>query len=250
MKALRLLRLLLYSIVILFFGVENGAAFNYLPLSPEGSQTITYTQFTLSYNEEHEQPNWVAYEITVEEVAMQRDRCDCFEKDDAVLGKSATKADYRSSGFDRGHMCPAAVNNMSEEANRESFLMSNMSPQLPSFNRGIWADLEAWVRNQVEIYGILYVVTGPVFKGVLGAIGDNEVTIPGYFYKVLLRFDDSKPRTIAFLLPHVGATGEIKDYVVPVNTIETLTGLDFFPSLENSIENRVEAQYQLKKWGF
>lgn len=121
--------------------------------------------------------------------------------------------------------------------------MSNMSPQLSGFNRGIWADLESWVRDQAEIYSTIYVVTGPVFVNNLGTIGSNNVTISGYFYKVLLRFDGTKAKTIAFLLPHVGATGQIKDYVVTVNTIETLTGLDFYPALSNSIENRVESQY-------
>ncbi len=139
---------------------------------------------------------------------------------------------------------------MSEQANRESFLMSNMSPQLPSFNRGIWADLESWVRDQAELHNTVYVVTGAVFVNSLGTLGSNEVTIPGYFYKALLRFDGTKAKTIGFLLPHVGATGRIEDYVVPVNTIETLTGLDFYPELSNSVENRVESQYALRKWGF
>ncbi len=224
--------------------------FNYLPAEVNGHQKLTYTQFTLSYNEEHEQPDWVAYELTKDEAAMSRDRCNCFAKDDDVTTGSATKADYRSTGFDRGHLCPAADNNMSDQANRESFLMSNMSPQLPSFNRGIWADLEFWVRYQAEIHDTVYVVTGAVFVNSLGTLGSNEVTIPGYFYKALLRFDGTKAKTIGFLLPHVGATGRIEDYVVPVNTLETLTGLDFYPELSNSVENRVESQYELRKWGF
>ena len=230
--------------------IAVAQAFNYLPVDVSGHQKLFYTQFTLSYNEEHEQPDWVAYELTDTEAAMSRDRCNCFAKDDLVITGSASTADYTSTGFDKGHLCPAADNNMSDDANRESFLMSNMSPQLPSFNRGIWAELESWVRDQAEIHDTVYVVTGPVFANNLGSIGGNEVTIPGYFYKTVLRFEGTKIKTIGFLLPHIGATGNLKDYVVPVNTIETLTGLDFYPELSSSEENKIESQYETGVWGF
>lgn len=105
------------------------------------------------------------------------------------------------------------------------------------------------MRDQAKLHSTIYVVTGPVFVNNLGAIGGNEVTIPGYFYKALLRFDGTTAKTIGFLLPQVGATGSIENYVVPVNTIETLTGLDFYPELSSSVENRVESQYEVKKWG-
>lgn len=228
---------------VLFSCNAVAQTFSYLPAEANGHQTLIYTQFTLSYNEEYEQSDWVAYELTDNEAAMSRGRCNCFAKDDNVTTGSSAESDYRSTGFDKGHLSPAADNNMSEQANRESFLMSNMSPQLPSFNRGIWAELESWVREQAEFHSTIYVVTGPVFINNLGTIGTNEVTIPGYFYKVLLRFDGTTAKTIGFLLPQVGATGNIKDYVVPVNTIETLTGLDFFPELSSSVENKVESQH-------
>ena len=237
-------------LTLLFLCNVVAQTFSYLPAEINGHQTLIYTQFTLSYNEEHEQSDWVAYELTGNEAAMSRDRCNCFSKDKQVTTGSSIESDYRSTGFDKGHLCPAADNNMSDKANRESFLMSNMSPQLPSFNREVWAELESWVRKQAELHSTIYVVTGPVFTNNLGTIGGNNVTIPGYFYKTLLRFDGIKAKTIGFLLPQVGATGNIKDYVVPVNTIETLTGLDFYPELDNSVENKVEAQYEIKKWGF
>ena len=242
------LKLTLFACAILIEGLY-AQEFNYLPASLENHQVLSYTQFTISYNEDHEQPDWVAYDITDEEASMKMKRCNCFTKDKNVITGSATKKDYSSTGFDRGHLCPAADNNMSEQANRESFLMSNMSPQLPSFNRDIWAELESWVRDQAEYHSKIYVVTGPVFINNLGSIGKNNVTIPGYFYKALLRFDGETAKSIGFLLPHIGAIGEIEDYAIPVNAIETITGLDFFQELPSSNENRIEAQYELKKWG-
>lgn len=224
--------------------------FDYLPYKVGENQILAYTQFTLSYNDEHEQADWVAYELTAEEVEKKIDRCDCFAADKNVSAGTATKNDYTSTGFDKGHLCPAADNNMSEQANRESFFMSNMSPQLPQFNRGVWASLEHWVREQAKEHKKIYVVTGPVFVNNLGVISSKKITIPGYFYKTVLRFDGTTAKTIAFLLPQVGAVGNIEDYVVAVNTIETLTGLDFYPALSNSIENKAESQIELKTWGF
>jgi endonuclease G len=227
----------------------NSKEINYLPATIDGNQIIAYTQFTLSYNEEHEQADWVAYELTRDEVAMKEDRCNCFKSDKNVITKSASKNDYLNSGFDLGHLSPSADNNMSKKANKESFRMSNISPQLPGFNRGIWKQLEEWVRDQATQRGSVYVITGPVFVNNLGSIGKNEVTIPGYFYKVLLRKDNQKMLSIAFLVPHLECSNKLKDYVVPVNSIETLTGIDFFPDLNNSTENKVEAQYQPNSWG-
>ena len=239
-----------YLLIVLFSCNLTAQTFDYQPTEISGHQVLEYTQFMLSYNEEHEQADWVAYELSDAEATMDMDRCNCFKSDATITSSSASKSDYTSTGFDRGHLCPAADNNMSEEANEESFLMSNMSPQLPGFNRGIWGDLEEWVRNQAEYHTRIYVVTGPVFVNNLGTIGSNEVTIPGYFYKVILRFDGDSPQTIGFLLPHANSYGNIKDYIVPVNAIETMTGLDFFPALDDSNENRAESQYYMKKWGF
>lgn len=236
------------AVHILFIISNLNAQFEYLPAPVGSNQIIAYTQFTLSYNEQHEQADWVAYELTEEEADMDRDRCDCFKSDSKVITGSATPNDYSSTGFDKGHLCPAADNNMSAKANEESFLMSNMSPQLPDFNRELWADLEEWVRDQADDYGAVYVVTGPVFVNNLGKFGNNEVTIPGYFYKTILRFYDNQTKSIGFLIPQVGAIGDFENYAVPVNTIETLTGLDLYPGLDDSIENKVESQFEKSKW--
>ena len=238
-------------IVLMVLSCTVNAQFDYLPKAIPGHQISAYEQYTLSYNEEHEQAEWVAYELTAAEASMKLDRCDCFKSDTSITTKSATLTDYKSSGFDRGHLAPAADNNLSPNANKQSFLMSNMSPQFPDFNRGIWADLERWVREKAIFYGKLYVVTGPVFVNNYGKMGKNEVTIPGYFYKAIIRIDENdKVKAIGFMLPNFGAFGNIKDYIVPINTLETLTGLDFFPALENRVEGRVEATSYPSQWEF
>lgn len=223
--------------------------FNYLPAEIPGHQIATYSQFTLSYNEAHEQADWVAYELNKTEAQMETERCDCFKKDNSILFGSATPEDYTNTGFDKGHLSPSEDNQLSPENNRESFLMSNMSPQLHRFNGGIWKDLEEWVRQKAIEFDTIYVVSGPVFINILGSIGTNEVTIPGYFYKAILRFENGSPKAIAFLIPHVGAVGELKDYIIPVNALEILTDIDFFPALKDSQENQVESRDNSTQWG-
>ena len=246
MKKLPLITLLLSITLLSGF---SPTEFNYMPAKVGDHQIISYTQFTLSYNEQHEQADWVAYELTREEVAMKQPRCNCFKSDKSIITKSASKSDYSSTGFDLGHLSPAADNNMSKQANEESFLMSNISPQIPNFNRGIWKELESWVRDKATEHNSIYVVTGPVFLNNLGVVGKNNVTIPGYYYKILLRQENSKILSIAFLMPQLCTSSYINDYIVTVNTIETITDLDFFPELDKSIENKIESQSQPKKWG-
>lgn len=203
-------------------------------------QIIKYSHFTLSYNDEFKQPEWVYYMLTKTDLSTKVKRSNNFRSDSKV-DKSSTPEEYINTGFDRGHMSPAA-DNTNQQSNSESFYMTNMSPQLPTFNRGIWVTLEEWVRKQAQSFDTIYVATGPVFVNCLGYAG--TVTIPGYYYKCLLRYDNKKPYTIAFLLPHIGAVGEISDYMVPINTVETLTGINFFPQLKEPDEN----QLGLKQW--
>ena len=223
---------------------------HFAPAQVGDHQVINHLQYSLSYNEAHEQADWVAYLLTKTEVNASAKRHNRFYKDDMVRSKSASPDDYANSGFDRGHLSPSADNNISSEANRESFFMSNISPQLPDFNRsGSWPKLEKWVRKQADQLDSVYVITGPVFRNSLGTIGENEVTIPGYFYKALLRFDkEGKPHTIAFLVPHLDSNVELKRCIITVNSLESITGIDFFPFLEDSVENKVESGYSKKAW--
>ncbi len=241
---------IIFTIVLLTLlsAQYSYSQFIYFPAQVDSHQEVDYTQFTLSYNEEHEQADWVAYELNKDEAQMEAGRSNNFKADNNISTGSATPDDYVNSGFDKGHLSPSEDNQLSEANNKESFLMSNMSPQLHRFNNGIWKELETWVREKAIEFDTIYVVSGPVFLNNLGSIGENKVTIPGYFYKALLRFEDGNPKTIAFLIPQIGATGQLKDYIVPVNALETITGIDFFPALDDSIENRVESTDSSTQW--
>ena len=133
---------------------------------PASGEVVKHTYYTIDYNEKHEQPNWVFYRLTIENTKGKAKRKDDFRPDPSVSTGSAELSDYKGSGYDRGHLCPAADMKQSDQAMSETFFLSNMSPQVPSFNRGIWAKLEAEVRRQIKGEDdTLYVITGPIFIG-------------------------------------------------------------------------------------
>jgi len=220
-----------------------------LPVLSGGFEVIAHTAYTLSYNEVHEQANWVAYSLSSTDLAPSDiRRRDNFRTDPEVDDGSATLADYRRSGYDRGHLAPAADMKRSKEVMGESFFMSNMSPQLPALNRGIWKELEGLVRQWAQDCDSLYVVTGPVLEDGLETIGSNNVSIPRFYYKVLLDVKSPGLKAIGFVMANQRLDGEPFKYAVTVDSVEALTGIDFFANLQDEFENRIESQIDLEAW--
>lgn len=212
----------------------------------------SYKGYTLCYRESYEIAEWVSYTLTREELNGVTGRTDDFRSDPLISTGSASPADYKKSGFDRGHLAPAADMEWSVESVSESFLMSNMTPQAPQFNRGIWLNLESQVRKWAESFGEVTVVTGPVLEKSAREydfIGENQVAVPEYFYKALLAKDDEgKFTAIGFIIPNKKCEGKIWDYEVTVDEIEKRTGLDFFSLLPDSIETPLESSIDFTKW--
>lgn len=222
-----------------------------LPVPLQGEQIVKHTGYTLSYNEQYEQPSYVAYELNRNEVLGTYERADNFRPDKSVKTGSATLEDYKGSGFDRGHLAPAADFKWSEQAMDDTFYMSNMSPQEGSFNRGIWADLEAMVRVNAFYDEILYVVTGPVLTdGPYETIGENEVAVPNYYYKVLLDYTEPEKKAIGFILPNGKSTKKMEYYATSVDEVERITGIDFYPMLPDEIEAELEGSFDSSLWNF
>ena len=201
-------------------------------------KVVRHTYYVLDFNDEHHQANWVYYEMSPERLVKRASRKDDFRTDPAVGEACATLADYRKSGYDRGHLCPAADMAFDERAMSETFYLSNMTPQTHACNAGIWSRLEAHVRERARKER-LYVVTGPVFKDVHGAIGENEVTVPGYFYKLF--YSPSRQQMVAYVIPNKASRQTLASFAVPVDKVERITGIDFFPGLPDELERIVEA---------
>lgn len=222
-----------------------------LPYFEKTELVVSHPGYTLSYDEEHEQARWVAYHLTREELYGSFERKDDFRSDPSIITGSATLDDYRSSGYDRGHLIPAADLSFSEEAMSGSFYMSNMSPQEGQFNRGIWSKLEATVRNFADTEGAVYVVTGPVLTdGPYKTIGKNKVSVPNQYYKVILDYEEPELKAIGFVLPNEGSSKSLEKFATTVDEVEELTGLDFFHRLDDDEEALLEGSYDSSLWDF
>ncbi|WP_164675208.1 DNA/RNA non-specific endonuclease [Anditalea andensis] len=216
--------------------------------SGQNGEQIVHSAITLSYDEEHEQAHWVSYKLTSSMLKGKEKRTDKFIQDPKVSTKSASSSDYRLSGYDRGHLAPAGDFTYDMQAMRESFYMSNISPQSPSFNRGIWKKLEDQVRYWAREYEEIYIVTGPVIKKKEITLGINNVTVPNYFYKVILDIHPPEYKAIAFLMKNESSNRPLLEFAISVDSLERFSGLDFFPMLPDTLERRLQEMKNHEIW--
>lgn len=208
----------------------------------DSASLIQHTYFSLCYNESTEQADWVSYFITPERLKNKvARRPDNFRDDPLVKTGSASPRDYKGSGFDRGHLCPAGDMSFDSVAMSESFFMSNMCPQFPGFNRGIWNSLEQKVRTWGLDFDTLFICTGPLFYDTTYSfIGENKVAIPDACYKVLLGKKDSVYSAAAFIIPNLDGLKGPLSFATSIDKVEEQSGIDFFPALNDSIEAAIE----------
>lgn len=212
------------------------------------NQILSRTAYNLSYNKETLCPNWVAWHLISEHVDGEWARSNDYREDYDVPAPRATNDDYRGSSWSRGHMCPAGDNKWNAEAMSETFLLSNMCPQDRSLNSGLWNRIETDCRRWAQRYGSVYIVCGPLFYNKKHeTIGENKVAVPEAFYKVILCLQGN-PKAIGFVVKNNAGTKKKDQYVNTVDEVERITGYDFFPSLPDSIEEKVEAYSNLEDW--
>ncbi|AWK07376.1 endonuclease [Flavobacterium crocinum] len=204
----------------------------YLPTSTT-KQIVKHQYYTLSYNEKFEQAEWVAYELKAAYLKNNDYKRPYFIEDPKVTTGSADWRNYKNSGYDKGHLCPAGDMEFSKNAYNDTFYTSNISPQKKEFNSGIWNRLEQKTRYWAEKYNDIYVVTGGIPKDSDKKIGTEKVAVPKYFYKIILAKSGNEHKAIAFLVPNEKSDKSIYDFVVPIETLEKMTGIDFFPNLKN-----------------
>lgn len=210
--------------------------------------TKSYEGFTLAFDERRHTPVWVGWELLAEETDGPETRYNTFWQDEDVYG-CATWADYRNSGYDRGHMCPSADQKWSSDAMRDCFVMANMTPQDHALNAGAWATLEKKERVWAQRDSAVVIVAGPIYSpSDSQRIGTTGVLVPSAFFKVLLAPYIDTPRAIGFIYPNSKAPGNMQDYAVTVDKVEELTGLDFFSALPDDIEQRVESSFSFNDW--
>lgn len=220
----------------------------YFPESTTGI-VVQHKYYQLSYNPKHKQAEWVAYRLHPSHLSDNSFKRPYFEIDTQVPGNSAHWNNYRNSNYDRGHLLPAGDRRFSYEAYVETFLTSNISPQNRSFNSGIWNRLEIQVRNWVAQKGELFVITGGVLQEGLETIGQEKVSVPKYFYKIIVGFDQGNPKAIAFLIPNQSLPQSIAEFITPLSQIQEMTGIPFFSQLPQVTEARLKAPADYRFWG-
>ena len=207
----------------------------------QSDQLLCREGYAVGYNYQTKVANWVLYYITSTSVQAKTTRVNNFLEDkDIPASLRATRADYSGSGYDRGHLAPNATMDFNKTSMSESFLLSNIAPQLPNFNRKGWADLEQYVRDCAVEKGALYVVTGPIYTST-DYTKISNVAIPDAYYKVLL--DPSNNASgFAFKIPHQAIDkADLADYVTSIDAVESATGLDFYSAFVDTTENAIEA---------
>lgn len=218
---------------------------DYTPKTSKG-YIINHTYYTLSYSNTDRQSEFAYYYLSPQSINGGQSRTDDFRIDPKVKSNPVSSTGYQSSGYDRGHLCPAADMALNKTSMSETFYMSNMSPMTPSFNRGIWSSVESWVRESALSSGGLYVVTGPILNGNCGVLSGG-IVVPCSFYKIAFK-GGNNPKVIGFILSNSGSSSPIRSFAVSVDEIEKRTGINFFPQLEDGVENQIEGVVNFNGW--
>lgn len=207
-----------------------------------------YTGFTVMFNPDNGTPDWVGWELLATEASGDISRSNKFWQDYDLKGCPSSD-DYKGSGYDRGHLCPAGDQKWSEQAMTDCFVMANMTPQDHALNAGAWQTLEKKERLWAERDSVLVIVAGPIYAdGDTKRIGESKVRVPSSFFKVILAPYVEKPRAIGFIYPNMTAPGNMANYAMSVDDVEAYTGLDFFSTLPDEIENEVEKHFSFTLW--
>ena len=218
-------------------------------LKDRSEKILKRSNYTISYNRNWNQPNWVAWELNKNETRGRNNRNEEFTADpDLAEAYQVESYDYSGSGYDRGHMCPAGDNHFDAKAMNESFYMSNISPQNHELNAGKWNDLEIACRKWANRYQQLFIVCGPIIDKRNGKrIGkEHEIIVPEKFFKVILITSTKPARAIGYIFENNGSDRPYK--VHSIDEVEKITGMDFFPNLPDKIEDLVESRYEASDW--
>ena len=213
-------------------------------------QLLVRKNYIVSYNSHTRCPNWVLWQLTREHADGNVKRPDyAFHEDMEVPAPRAELADYRHNGYDRGHMAPAGDMKWDEQAMNETFFLTNVCPQDAALNAGMWNDIEIKVREWARRDKSLIVVTGPIMGNNHETIGqDMDIAVPDAFFKVILSPNTTPKKAIAFICPNRSCGGDLKKYAVSVDEVEKRTGMNFFNTLPDDVENRIESTCNLNQW--
>lgn len=239
--------LILLSLITFNLQGQDVNEYKFIPVSLLEQIVIQHDYYTYGYDTKHNITSWVAYNLSLNEMDSRVDRADAFTNDPELrVANQADAGTYYRSGYDRGHLAPAADMGFNQKAMQQSFYLTNVVPQNPSLNRGLWAELEREIRQQLRKDKNLYVVTGTLF--VIGDKKIKQMTVPDYLYKIIFDYEGPEQKMIAFMFPNNSIRGSLDEYIVSVNQLEGLSNHDFFSELDDALEKDLEAKTEYSAW--
>jgi endonuclease G, mitochondrial len=234
------------------------------PVSQKDLEIIEHSGMALGFDCDYKMAAWTFHMLTPDVTFGNISRSNDFRVDEKVSCGTAVEADYflkkenpdgtfsyDGFGFDRGHLAPSADFRWSATALSESYYYSNMTPQRPGFNQESWAELEGLLRTIVDQEKkSFYILTGPVLNENLPVIDRslNKLRIPELHYKIIVDLSQDTPRGMAFLMPNKKCENRLSNYVVSIDSVESLTGIDFFPSIDETLEKQIETTADFSVW--
>lgn len=220
------------------------------PTTTDDEDVVVYYGFTSSYNHNTLVPNWVAWDLTDVEAEGKYSFKPSFGWDPNLEGRQAAREDYSNSGWDKGHMAPRADMKWSEQSLVESYYLTNICPQNHDMNAYDWCSVEKLCRTMASQYGHIHIVCGPIFTtNEYGTIGEHGVSIPDYFFKAMLVPTGGSYESIAFVMHNSPDRHPLSEYVITVDSLESIVRRDLFYNLNDDIEQEVESAVNLDFWG-
>lgn len=242
-------KVILYENGIWQYENESKTLYEFLPKINTTDVLVHHTAYSLVYDTIHHLAKWTMYELKKEHLSnLNVERFNKFSPDPLLNKYTNLSNVYKNSGYDRGHLVPAADMAFSELTMKESFYYSNIAPQVPSFNRGIWKKLEEQVRDWAKENEHLYVVTGSILSDTMKKIGSHNISIPDYFFKIVADLTPPDMKMIGFIIPNKKSNLEIMHYAVSIDSIEKITHIDFFPSLPSDVQDKLEKNIVIEMW--
>ncbi|MCH7411023.1 DNA/RNA non-specific endonuclease [Belliella sp. DSM 111904] len=219
---------------------------DFVPEVQDVDRLLDYNGFILEFDTASRNAKWVSYMLCRANLGSGEERSSNFRMDRRLGDYSPRDAAYKNSGYDRGHLAPAADMAYSAESMYDSFYLTNASPQVPGFNRGIWKRLEEQIRRFASEKDSIFVVTGPVLSEQMNSMSTSNIGVPELFFKVVM--DKRGNQGIGFLMRNETASGKLSEFAVTIDSVEMITRINFFPLLDTKQEAQAESKFDLKYW--
>lgn len=217
--------------------------------------------YAVEWDDSKKAQRWTCYTLTAENTVEAGKRStwwngmDPFQEDTQIPAKYRTRLSdytYSKTGYQRGHICPSYDRLYSKEANEQTFYLSNIQPQLPGFNTGVWATAEQHISNRLDqntFRDTLYLVKGGTIDNGQTTMASTGLLVPKYFFMAIMRVYKGQYHAIGLWFEHIdNSDKKLAKYALSIDELEEKTGIDFFCNLPDDREKVIESQKNTALW--